>query len=223
MTELLQNLIDKQDNFEIIRDQIALILANEVANQKQLATNAAKDPADWDLRIYTERSNPWDNIGTVTEKSRVPVVNVSFENYTTVSSKSDVVRKQHNEGIFNIDCYGFGISEETASGQNPGDKQAAFEAQRAFRLVRNILMASINTYLQLRGIVATRMPDSVTDFHPEISNRNGLKIQVTRFALRVGFLEFSPQYEGETIEEIDVITNRAEDGEVLANINFDFT
>ena len=57
---MIAELIDKQDNSEIVRDQIAAILATEVANQQALATADGKDPADYKLRIYTERSNPWE-------------------------------------------------------------------------------------------------------------------------------------------------------------------
>ena len=57
---MISELIDKQDNFEIVRDQIAAILVNEVASQMALATAEAKDPEDWNLQIFTERSNPWE-------------------------------------------------------------------------------------------------------------------------------------------------------------------
>ena len=72
-------LIDKQDNFEVIRDQIAAVLVAETANQMQLATNAAKDPQGWKLRVFTERSNPWEQwLNGATDKS--PLVNVWYDN-----------------------------------------------------------------------------------------------------------------------------------------------
>ena len=56
---MITELIDKLDNFEIIRDKIALILANEIANQKVIATNQGKTtPDEWNFKTYTERSNP---------------------------------------------------------------------------------------------------------------------------------------------------------------------
>lgn len=45
----LQALIDKQDSVEIIRDQIAAILVQEIANQQALAIADSKDPALWTL------------------------------------------------------------------------------------------------------------------------------------------------------------------------------
>ena len=58
---LIPDLIDKEDTFEIVRNQIALILANESASQVALATTAGKpDPNLWALKVYTERSNPWE-------------------------------------------------------------------------------------------------------------------------------------------------------------------
>ena len=54
-------LIDKQDSFEIVRDQIAAILKTEITSQIALATTAGKpNPDDWKLRIFSERANPWE-------------------------------------------------------------------------------------------------------------------------------------------------------------------
>ena len=61
----LTTLIDKQDNSEIIRDQIGVILANELANQQVLAAAAFKEPTEWEMNVYLERHNPiedWLNI-----------------------------------------------------------------------------------------------------------------------------------------------------------------
>ena len=41
------SLIDKQDSFEIVRDKIALILANEIASQQVLAKADSRNPDDW--------------------------------------------------------------------------------------------------------------------------------------------------------------------------------
>jgi len=45
MSARIDTLIDKEDNFTLIRNEIAAILAVEVASQKVLATAASKDPA----------------------------------------------------------------------------------------------------------------------------------------------------------------------------------
>ncbi len=98
----ISTLIDKQDSFEIIRDQIAAILAIEVASQMQLATDGGENPDDWKLRIYTERSNPWEQL--LNEQSdQSPIVNVWYDNSNFDPSGSNIVERQKTEGVFNID------------------------------------------------------------------------------------------------------------------------
>ena len=56
---------------------------------RELATAGGKDPADWKLRIFTERSNPWEewlNIDADTDTS--PVVNVWFDTSTFDQSEN---------------------------------------------------------------------------------------------------------------------------------------
>ena len=219
---MIQSLIDKQDTFEIVRDQIAAILAIEVTNQMALAVNAGKDPDDWKLRIFTERSNPWEQFrGDVVDES--PLVNVWYENSFFDESKSNVVSTQMSETIFNIDIYGYGVSSEDGAGHKPGDKEAALVCQRGIRLVRNILMASENTYLQLRGTVWQRWPQSITSFQPQQSENTVEKIVAARIALRVRFTEFSPQFEGEPLELLTTTVKRAEDGSIYFEANYDYT
>ena len=60
MSANIQTLITKSDNFELIRDEIAAILAVEIANQKALATIAEADTTLYDFDLFTERSDPWN-------------------------------------------------------------------------------------------------------------------------------------------------------------------
>lgn len=215
---MISELIDKQDGFEIIRDQIAYILVTEIANQKILAAAAGKNPNDWDLKIYTERSNPWElylnaDTSAVTPS---PIVNIWYDNSNFDMKTSNVVERQKSESIFNIDCYGYGRSADVAAGgHTAGDESAALAVQRAVRLVRNILMASEYTYLGLRGSVWVRWPQSVTVFQPQIENRTVQNVVGARVALRVEFNEFSPQAESNPLELVSVAVYRAEDGQVF--------
>ena len=181
---MIQELIDKQDNFEIIRDQIAAILKTESVSQMEKAESAAKDPNLWKLRIYTERSNPWEQFtGEVADTS--PLVNVWFDNETFDERASNTHQRQKTEGIFNIDCYGMGISsDEPGAGHKPGDKEAALEVQRAIRLVRNILMSSTYTYLGLRGTVWQRWPQAISVFQPQENERPVEHVVGSRIALK---------------------------------------
>jgi hypothetical protein len=219
---VIQTLIDKQDSFEIVRDQIAGILAAEVTNQMALATAAAKDSDDWKLRIFLERSNPWEEFLNTPVVDKSPIVNVWFDNSNFDKSASNITERQMCSAVYNIDCIGYGVSSEDGAGHTPGDKTAAFEAQRAVRLVRNILMASTNNYLQLRGLVWRRWPESVTVFQTPIDSRTVQNIMGARIALSVQFNEFSPQYTGQELELASIDIKRESDGLVLLETDYEY-
>lgn len=222
MTVLLQNLIDKQDSFELVRDQIALILRNEVVNQMNLAAAAAKDPANWDLKLFTERANVWEQFRE--GDSTTPLVNVWFESFTPDPKSGNNSERQTNTGVFNIDLYGYGVSSDIAGGgHSAGDEVSALEVQRAVRLVRNILMSSQNTYLQLQGLVWERMVSDCTVFQPDIDNKQSEQITGSRITLRVKYNEFSPQYEGVELEKFTAEINRSSDGAVYGTVEYDYT
>lgn len=232
MTATIGTLIDKRDNSEIIRDQIAQILADESAAQMLLAAAALptpKDPQLWKLRVFTERANPWEDLLLSPEDGnadRSPIVNVWFDNASVNNRASNTVERQKYEGTFNIDCYGFGLSRDdpdNPDGHIPGDQDAATEAQRAARLVRNTLAAAINTYLQLRPTVWYRMVRSITTFQPQIDSRPVQGVVAVRVALDVHYNEASIQVAGEAAEMVAVDVKRAEDRSILASVAFDYT
>lgn len=219
MAEITQ-LIDKQDTFELVRDKIALILATESAAQVVLATTAGKpDPSLWALKVYIERASPWDDAadGDI-------IVNVWFDTASVDEAASNTVRNQTMRGTFNIDVIGFGNSKPNGTGgHRPGDEVAALNAQRGLRLVRNIIMASSYTYLGLRTIVGQRMPQSITSFQPQLNSKPADHVVGARLALGVRYEEFSPQYEPALLQELGVRIERAEDGQVLAQLDYDYT
>lgn len=220
---MITELIDKQDSFEIIRDEIAAILATETASQQALATAAGKDPNDWKLRVYLERSNPWE-VFLNEHNDRSPLVNVWYDNSSFDGRTSNTVERQKSESVFNIDCFGFGMSRNVAGGgHKAGDKEAALEVQRALRLVRNILMAGTYTYLGLRGLVWSRWPQSVTVFQPQIEARQIQQIVGARLAFKVVYNEFSPQVPAETLELVSAGVRRSEDGELVVTADYDYT
>lgn len=215
MTAKITELIDKQDNFELISLKIATILKEEIVEQQVLATAAGKDPTLWDLRVFQERFNPWEQFLNE-QDDRSPLINVWFDSESFNRSASDVVSRQRADGVFNIDCYGFGESaSDGGSGHTPGDLDAARTVHRAIRLVRNILMAGVYTYLDMRGVVGGRFPNSVTAFQPESQNQTIQKIMGARLALQVSYNEFSPQYVPEISELGTVTVTRESDGEIL--------
>ena len=224
----IDSLIDKQDTFEIVRDQIAAILATETASQQELAKTAGKkDPSLWGLRIFTERSNPieeWRDVKTGSGVDNTPLINVWYDNGSFPMNKGNVVERQAHDAVYNIDCYGVGFSKDNpAGGHILGDETAALEVQRAVRLVRNILMAADYVYLGLRGTVWRRWPQSITVFQPQIDGRPVSHVMGARIALRAEFNEFSPQYTPETLEGVTVDVERTEDGEIVLTAEYNKT
>ena len=219
---VIDTLVDKQDGFEIVRDQIAAILKLESENQMDLARKANKDDAPWDLQVFLERSNPFEKWLNNRDEPE-PIVNVWYDNGSFPEGKGGVVEKQEHVAIFNIDCYGLGVSEADGAGHKPGDREAALETQRAVRLVRNMLMAAINTYLQLRGTVGQRWIQSITVFQPQIEGRTVQHVVGARIALRVRLEELSPQVTPVELETLAVEVKRTEDGEVVLNAQYNST
>lgn len=230
MTAVIQELIDKQDTYEIVRDKVALILAEESAQQQQLATDAGKDPALWKLRVFTERSNPWESLrtddgGVPTDRS--PVVCVWYDNSNLDKRASQTIDRQQMEATFHIDVYGVGTTEILAGGAGhvPGDEQAARVAQRGARLVRNVLMADSYVTLGIDralGLVGQRNISTIQTFQPEFANQNARQLAVVRLALQVKLSEFGPQTPAIILEEISTIV-RDEDGAILADVLFKST
>lgn len=229
MPDTLPVLINKQDNFEVVRDQIAVIINENQAAQVALAS-AEPDPLLWKLRVFTERSNPWEVFlnepGQGAGADESPVVSVWYESGTFDASSSDVVKRQTHEGVFNVDVYGWGQSEPDGGGGHiPGDLAAVQNATRGARLVRNILMSAQNVYLQLRNKggavegpgVWQRWVQSITSFQPDIGNQAAHQIVGVRLALRVRFNEYSPQVdESNALEQIHVDIKRDSDGMLIA-------
>jgi hypothetical protein len=227
---MITTLIDKQDTFEIVRDKIAVILREETVEQMNLATAAGKDPADWDLKIYIERFNPWEqflNDAPATRASTTPIVNVWYDSSNFDKGPSDTFAEQDCTGTFNIDVYGFGrATANQAGGQNPGDKAAALNAQHGVRLVRNILMASVYNVLgfeQPQRVIGQRWVQNITAFQPEQGSQPVQNVSALRIIFAVRFTEFSPQYEAVDLEIVGVEVLKTPEGEVLAEAEYDYT
>lgn len=218
---MIDTLIDKQDSVEIVRDQIAALLALESVSQMALAVADSKDPEPWRLRVYQERSNPWEALN---EDDRSPIVNVWWDSSTFDGAASNILERQKASATINVDCYGYGRSaDRPAGGHTAGDQEAAETVQRAVRLCRNILMAATYTYLGLRGLVWKRWPESISIFQPQQDNQNHSQVVGARLAMRVDFNEFSPQVTPVELELLSVQVLRDTDGLLLVQADYDYT
>ncbi|MCK5641703.1 MAG: hypothetical protein KAJ19_12955, partial [Gammaproteobacteria bacterium] len=162
----LSVLIDRPDNFEVVRDQIAQILANETVAQQALAVDGGKEPLLWAFRVFTERAAPWEPwLNQQTDTT--PIINVWWDGGNVDGSASNPISRQTHDDRFNIDVFAPGLGDND---QIKGDEAAARNVQRVLRLVRTILMSPEYIYLELRGVVTARVPSSRQSFQPQIEN-----------------------------------------------------
>lgn len=224
MAALITTLIDKQDNYEIVRDKVAQILADEIAAQKVLAA-AKPDPTLWDFTVFTERSNPFilarETSGKITGENEI--VNVWYDN--SVFTDGDTVNRQQPTTTINIDCISVKSSTNNPAGgiTLSADERASLDAERIGRLVRNILMSAVYNYLDLRGVVGSRWITRMQKFQPDRDDQPVENAMGFRVVLQVRENEFSPQEDGVDLEEIFTEIERGEDGEVLATVTVDTT
>jgi hypothetical protein len=221
-------LIDKQDNNEIIRDQIAAILAIEIANQRALAVTAGKtDPDEWFFDVTAESTKPLESFsnpdGIESGEISKGLVNVFFESDDFANPGSNVVQEQKVKGNFILDCYSH---KNTTVDQNDddsiidnGDELASREADRIARFVRNILMSAQYTYLKLgrenANIVQKRYIQRRQKFAPEQQNPNLNNVVGCRLMLSVDYVEFSPQNVLDTLDTLITQCTRSSDGKIL--------
>lgn len=84
-------------------------------------------------------------------------------------------------------------------------------------------MAAIYTRLGLEGLVWDRMPNAISVMQPPTDQTFVTPSAVARIAFRVKFNEFSPQVIPTTLEFVSIQVNRAEDGQILVEADYDYT
>lgn len=226
MAAKLTTLLELPTTRELVRDKIATILLEEVAQQEVLAAAAdpPQDPRLYHLDVFTERADPWSEWGGNPDQiDAAPIVSIRLDEWKVLDSSSNVVKRQTVEAVYAIDCYGYGVSAETGGGHTAGDKKSAFEAHRAAGLVSRILMAGEYTYLDLRGVVGKRMVEGGQSFQPIEDQRPVENVWAERLTLKTQFNEFSPQYEGVPLATIGVTLKRTETGQVFLTQTHDHT
>jgi len=222
MTAKITSLIDKRDNMEIIRDEIAAILALEITNQKALAVVAGQDPNDYDFAIYTEKTSPWelleDENGKITGQS--PLVNVYLESASINNSKASDVTLSVFTVRFNLDCLS-AKNHKLIDGQiSRGDELAARDVQRISRLCRNILMSAVYKRLNYGGILGNRSFSGITMFQPQFGVVPAQHTVGARIVYTADITEYSPEYDAPIMDLIQGQSTRGDDGKVLFDITF---
>lgn len=213
-------LIDKQDSFEIVRDQIGGILVTELAAQQALAPGAGKDPLDYEVTIFTERHWPverWLNNDGYTSET-APLCTIWTEQSSVVeSSSANSKLQQIFEVTYNLDILAHGFTTDDPGGQDPGDYRAHLRCHRAARLIRNILASGpYFEDLALPGIVWPNTQFENLEFGRADLGETEANIGVwhCRARFRVKMCETSP--EEPVPGTINLIhTTISEDGQVI--------
>ena len=179
------------DNIEVIRDQIAALLAVDFRRQAELAAESgATDSGDYNVAVYVESDDPLQYVDEDTPGANpFPCVNVILDS-TDADKGTASVNKQAFTAKFYVDCY--------AEGNDAEDGEFSYKAaQRAWktaRLVRRILRAEANTYLRLRGIVG-RVSWSFQAGEPS-NTRSAIKVKMVRATLTIDYVENVASTEG---------------------------
>lgn len=128
-----------QQNFEIIRDQIALVLATELANQYNLDNTYPKVS-----KVYVERFT------SVNSETEVPLLNV---NLLSATFEDQGALAQQSTLLFGIDVY----TQSAFTDSEDGDVLASKNCRQLGGLIRYILKQDCYKQLALpRGIVISK-------------------------------------------------------------------
>jgi hypothetical protein len=152
-------------SFELIRDRIAQIAADELARQAAITYEDL-----FMLQVYTQRNKPFNP----DEQRMVNVTCESgkYDNHTAIDSDG--------EFIFYIDVFGTGSYNDTDN----GDKVASFETQRIAGVLQGIFADP--QYLTLGFARPFIMRSKITGFEPGTIERNdSANIAVCRTTLVV--------------------------------------
>ncbi len=183
-TPAYDTLQSNPDNIEVIRDQIAALLALDLEHQFELAVED-NDPnaADYDVDVFVESDDPLQYVDDDTDESNpFPCVNVSIDSSGGDGGTASV-NKQTMTAQFFIDCYATG---NTSSTEDFGTK-ASLKAWKTARLVRRIIRAEPNTYLRLRGVVG-KVSFKFQSGEPN-SPQSAIRVKMVRITLSVEYVE----------------------------------
>lgn len=137
-------------NFELIRDRIGEILANELNNQATLKSDESLNSDN--LTVWTERFIPFD-------KEELPAINVALSS-GDYSGETPVTAD--GSYLYTIDIFTKAKTKKNGTSLELGDKKSSLQCQMITGLCRSILMNSL--YLTLgfeRGYIHRRKINSL--------------------------------------------------------------
>lgn len=200
--KVLENRIVLPMMFELVRDQIAAIIVNELANQITLAIADSAPTEPYEIAVTTEKTDSWN-------KSQFPLVNVWYDSGNIDTSASSPANQQQGDHFYNLDCYVEKPSEDDAGDIVSGDTLSAKEVQRVASIIWQIIMADQNTRLQFEfrtadvpsALVAHRIFEQLTTFQPSFGDTVVENVQALRLRLKVRHVEIPPVTIGVTLHD----------------------
>ena len=209
--------------FSVMGFTLAVTDWDEPWQTGDVVTVTTYDPDLYKLRVYVDRSAPWQewvDSPPQSAEAALPMVSINFTRQDFAEQRSNSINSQHAGATYWIDVLAYGIATETDAGHTPADAKAAAEASRVKTLVRRILMSGQHTFLGLRGTVFGRWLESISRNRPPPDEVPVQNIVADRLVLRVDFNEVGPEAEGNPCETVHLDVYRSDSGELLLSQEF---
>ena len=204
MVKVLDNRITETLAVALVRDQIVAILLAELANQRTLAIADSDPPTPFEIGITREKTIPWNT------EADFPLCNVSYDTGNVLTSASPATSDQKGDHFYNLDIYVSVPTEDSGGTGLQGDEGSAIEGVRVAGIIYFIIMAGLNTRLQLRGIVGHRIIREILPFQPTFGDNPLEHVSAFRLRLEVRHGEAVPQLTGNPLEGLDLTLKRSD-------------
>jgi hypothetical protein len=169
-------------NFELVRDQIGLVLLQELSNQKILQS------LDENILIYSERTSPINSNELLT-------INIGLDSgdYSSKDQSSSA-----GKIIYNIDVYTVGFADS----EKDGSKDSAFRLHKYIGMIHYILNHAMYKTLDLPlGIIAGTSVDNFSIMDSDLK-QDSSHVKMGRISFSVRMIE------NQTLEYgVDLLSN----------------
>lgn len=190
-------LLCEPDAIEVIRDEVAAILAVELDNQYRLAREEDDPHADdYNVSVYVDNDDVMQLVSD--EETPFPFINVSLAS-AEVESGSTVVNRRRMSATFYIDAYATGNQIGTAEAASG----ASLKAWKLARFVRNILHAENYLNLNLKDVVQWRNIERYEQGTVD-AGQAAVRAKVVRMTLKVIYWDFVKVNEGLPLAQAEV-------------------
>lgn len=206
-------LITDLDNWVKVRDRIALILTEELANQYTLADSLpVSNPEFYQSEVFIERAQAfaWSD----DDNELKTAVVVRFDSFNNKQNASGYSTDYLATVQYKVDV----ISASRAQGTDSADLLASKKSDLIISLVRNILMAETYTlldYLPEEKVVSKKSILSVQRYQPESGATGTFRGIGSTLTFEVDVFESSPKESTNNLNLIHTQTTNHEDQDVF--------